>query len=87
MSTRRYFIMGLGSFASGIVSVHADELCTAFNKGAQADITSGQAIARLKAGNERFVAGHPIHCNPQYQVKATAGGQAPFAAVLDSGSL
>jgi len=82
MSTRRYFLMGLGSFATGIVSVRADELCAAFTKDAQADITSEQAIVRLKAGNERFVAGHPIHCNPQMQVKATAGGQAPFAAVL-----
>jgi carbonic anhydrase len=25
---------------------------------------------------------HSVHCNPQPQVKATAGGQAPFAAVL-----
>lgn len=82
MSTRRFFLIGLGSFAGGILSVHADELCAAFNKDAQADITSEQAIERLKAGNARFVAGHPVHCNPQPQVKATAGGQAPFAAVL-----
>jgi len=40
------------------------------------------ALERLKAGNARFVAGNPVHCNPQSQVKATAGGQAPFAAVL-----
>jgi carbonic anhydrase len=82
MSTRRCFLIGLGSFAGGILSVHADDLCTAFNKDAQAGITSEQALERLKAGNARFLAGHPVHCNPQSQVKATAGGQAPFAAVL-----
>ncbi|HUA24953.1 MAG TPA: carbonic anhydrase family protein [Steroidobacteraceae bacterium] len=82
MRTRRYFLMGLGSFAGATLSVRADDLCAAFTKDAQAGITSEQALERLKAGNARFVAGHPIHCNPQLQVKATAGGQAPFAAVL-----
>jgi len=82
MSTRRCFLIGLGSFAGGILSVRADDLCAAFSKDAQAQTTAGQALERLKAGNARFVAGHPVHCNPQAQVKATAGGQAPFAAVL-----
>src|SRR6202789_190267 len=82
MSTRRYFLIGLGSIAGGVLSVRADDLCAAFNKEAQAEIASEQALERLKAGNARFVAGHPVHCNPQSQVKATAGGQAPFAAVL-----
>jgi carbonic anhydrase len=82
MSTRRHFLVGLGSIAGGILSVRADDLCAAFDKDAQAAITSEQALERLKAGNARFVAGHPVHCNPQSQVKATAGGQAPFAAVL-----
>jgi carbonic anhydrase len=82
MSTRRNFLVSLGSFAGGILSVRADDLCTAFNKHAQAEITSNQALERLKAGNARFVAGNPVHCNPQSQVMATAGGQAPFAAVL-----
>lgn len=82
MSTRRNFLVSLGSFAGGILSVRADDLCTAFNKDAQAEITSNQALERLKAGNARFVAGNPVHCNPQSQVMATAGGQAPFAAVL-----
>ena len=82
MSTRRWFLVGLGSFAGGILSARADDLCAAFGKAAQAEVTSDQALERLKAGNARFVAGHPVHCNPQSLVKATAGGQAPFAAVL-----
>src|SRR5271168_3948594 len=82
MSTRRRFLVGLGSFAGGILSGHADDLCAAFTKDAQAEISADQALERLNAGNARFVAGNPVHCNPQSQVKATAGGQAPFAAVL-----
>src|ERR1700691_1498827 len=82
MNPRRCFLIGLGSFSGGIVSVRAINLSTAFNKDAQTEITTEQALERLKAGNARFVAGHPVHCNPQSQVKATAGGQAPFAAVL-----
>jgi carbonic anhydrase len=82
MSTRRYFLVGLGSFAGGIMSVRADDFCAAFNKDAQAEITSSLALERLKAGNARFVAGNPVHCNLRAQVKATAAGQAPFAAVL-----
>jgi carbonic anhydrase len=74
--------MGLGCFAGGIFSVRADDLCAAFNKDAQAEITGELALERLKVGNARFVAGHPVHCNPQSQVKSTASGQAPFAAVL-----
>jgi carbonic anhydrase len=64
------------------LSARAEDLCAAFNKDSQAEITSEQALARLKAGNARFVAGHPVHCNLLAQVKATAAGQAPFAAVL-----
>ncbi|MGD0493130.1 MAG: carbonic anhydrase family protein [Steroidobacteraceae bacterium] len=82
MSTRRRFLIGLGSLAGGILSARAEDLCAAFNKDSQAEITSEQALARLKAGNARFVAGHPVHCNLLAQVKATAAGQAPFAAVL-----
>jgi carbonic anhydrase len=74
--------MGLGCFAGGIFSVRAGDLCAAFNKDAQAEITGELALERLKVGNARFVAGHLVHCNPQSQVKATASGQAPFAAVL-----
>lgn len=36
----------------------------------------------LKEGNQRFVSGTSIHCDLMAQVKATAAGQAPFAAVV-----
>jgi hypothetical protein len=60
MSTRRYFLMGLGSFASGVVSVRADELCAAFTKDAQAEITSEQALENIRpAVSEVTDAGGP----------------------------
>lgn len=48
----------------------------------QAGTTTDQAIEMLKAGNARFVAGKPVHRDLHAQVKQTATGQFPFAAVL-----
>jgi carbonic anhydrase len=45
-------------------------------------MTPEQALAELKAGNARFVAGHPLKRNLAADVKATASGQYPFAVVL-----
>src|SRR5579859_6990767 len=49
---------------------------------AQVAMTPAQALAELKAGNARFVAGHPLKRNLPADVKATASGQYPFAVVL-----
>jgi carbonic anhydrase len=64
------------------MTARADDLCAVFTKESQGAISSAQALERLKAGNARFVAGHPIHCDARAQVNLTAAGQAPFAAVL-----
>src|SRR5436190_21708684 len=48
----------------------------------QAAMTPDQAIARLREGNARFVANKPMKRNETANVRATAGGQYPFAAVL-----
>jgi carbonic anhydrase len=48
----------------------------------QAAMTPQSALAALKAGNARFVAGHPLVRNQPADVKATASGQYPFAVVL-----
>jgi carbonic anhydrase len=40
------------------------------------------ALQRLKDGNARFLSGKTVNCDLMAQVKATAGGQAPFAAVV-----
>ena len=51
-------------------------------KAAQTAMTPAQALAELKAGNARFVSGHPLHRDMQADVKATAAGQYPYAVVL-----
>ena len=51
-------------------------------KESQAAMTPAQALAELKEGNARFVAGKPLHRDFPAQVVATAGGQYPFAVVL-----
>ena len=51
-------------------------------KDSQAAMTPAAALAELKAGNARFVAGHPLHRDMPADVKATASGQYPFAVVL-----
>jgi carbonic anhydrase len=45
-------------------------------------VSLDDAIRVLKEGNERFVAGKSINCNLLAQVRATAHGQAPFAAIV-----
>jgi carbonic anhydrase len=51
-------------------------------KETQAAMTPESALAELKAGNARFVSGHPLARNYPADVKATASGQYPFAVVL-----
>ena len=82
MTTRRNLLMAMGALGAGAATARAETLCAAYTKAMQSDTTATQALDRLKEGNARFVAGHPIHCDPRTQVKSTAAGQAPFAAVL-----
>ena len=51
-------------------------------KESQTTMTPQQALAQLRDGNARFVAGQPLIRNLPAQVKATAAGQYPFAVVL-----
>ncbi|HEY1922192.1 MAG TPA: carbonic anhydrase family protein [Tepidisphaeraceae bacterium] len=52
------------------------------DKTEQSAITPDAALARLKEGNVRFVGGESLRRDYPAQVKATAAGQYPFAAVL-----
>lgn len=54
----------------------------AMTKAVQAGITPDSAIAILKAGNGRFVAGKPLARNVRQLVTQTALGQFPFASIL-----
>jgi carbonic anhydrase len=51
-------------------------------KESQAATTPQAALAELKAGNARFVAGRPLNRNLREDVKVTASGQYPIAVVL-----
>jgi carbonic anhydrase len=51
-------------------------------KESQSAMTPQQALAELREGNARFVAGTPRARNFPAQVKAAAAGQYPFAVVL-----
>jgi len=49
---------------------------------AQAAMSPQDALAKLRAGNARFVAGQSRARNLPAEVRATAGGQYPFAVIL-----
>jgi len=57
-------------------------VCTAFDKARQDAVSPDQALQMLQEGNTRFVNGRSVNCDLLAQVKATADGQAPFAAVV-----
>ena len=82
MTTRRHFLTLSGLFVAGTALAQTDDLCAVVTKETQAATTADQALLRLKAGNERFRTGRSLHCDLMAQIKATAQGQAPFAAVL-----
>jgi carbonic anhydrase len=68
---------------AGVSAAHAQSSeCAVFTPARQKEVSPDDAIARLKAGNERFVAGKTVNCNLMQQVKETANGQAPFAVVV-----
>jgi carbonic anhydrase len=88
-------LVGALSFASGCQSSSNNACCTMPattsvasivasppTKESQAAMTPPQALAELKTGNARFVAGHPLARNFPADVKATASGQYPLAVVL-----
>jgi len=56
--------------------------CTVYTHQMQAALSPDDAINLLKAGNERFIAGKSVNCDLMAQVKASASGQAPFAAIV-----
>ena len=84
MISRRLFCGCLaGATALATSAVHAQSLeCAVFTPDRQKQVSPNDAIARLKAGNERFAAGKSVNCDLMAQVKQTAGGQAPYAAIV-----
>lgn len=60
----------------------ASESCAVPTRDVQAALSPDDALAQLKAGNERFVSGQMLNCNLLTQVHATAKGQFPSAVVV-----
>ncbi len=58
------------------------ELVPAQDAASQAAVTPDSALTLLTDGNARFVAGTPARRDYSDQIRATAGGQYPFAVVL-----
>ncbi len=84
MITRRLFcgcLAGGLSFAATAVHAQSPE-CAVITPARQKAISPDEAIAQLKAGNERFAAGKSVNCDLLAQVKATAAKQSPFAAIV-----
>jgi carbonic anhydrase len=86
MLTRRLFcgclpFAGAAMFAATQAHAQAAD-CAVFTPARQEGVSPDEAVALLKAGNERFVTGKTVNCDLMTQVKETANGQAPFAAIL-----
>lgn len=86
MHSRRWFCSCIATtIAAGFAATRAvaePAACTVFTRATQSAVDPDAAIERLKEGNARFVSGEMIHCDLRAQVRATATGQAPFAAVV-----
>jgi len=85
MTTRRQFISALPLLAgAGLVgdAFAAPSECAVFTPERQKATTPDDALRLLQEGNARFVAGKTINCDLTAQVRETAAGQAPFAAVV-----
>lgn len=83
MISRRLFcgcLAAAGAFAA--TAADAQTECAVFTANRQKQTTPDEALARLRQGNERLLAGKSIHCDLLAQIKDTAAGQAPFAAIL-----
>ncbi len=84
MLSRRLFCGCLtGGLAFAATAAHAQSPeCAVFTPDRQESKTPDEAIARLKAGNDRFTAGKSINCDLMAQVRQTAKDQSPYAAIV-----
>ena len=84
MRTRRSFLRGASLIAAACATraMAAPPECAVFTPARQKATSPDDALRLLREGNERFVAGRTIHCDLREQLRETAGGQAPFAAIV-----
>jgi carbonic anhydrase len=84
MLSRRHFCCS-GAVAGSLLALDrafAADQCTALTPERQTAISPDDALAKLKAGNERFTSQNMRNCDLIKQVRATAGGQFPSAVVI-----
>lgn len=81
---RRRWVQAFAAVTAGTLAAPAlaRNECAVFTRQTQEQVTPDAALKRLQEGNARFVAGETIHCDLRQQVRETATGQAPFAAVV-----
>lgn len=82
MYSRRTFFASAAAVSVAATSANAQDACSVFTSVRQKATTPAQAIELLKAGNERFISGKLINCDPMAQVRSTASGQSPFAVIV-----
>ena len=71
----------LSSTAGAQTPLTASE-CAVFTRERQRGTSPDAALRMLVEGNERFVSGRTVNCDLRMQVRETAAGQAPFAAIV-----
>lgn len=81
--TRRAFVGTTAALTmAGAAAARAQDACSVVTADRQKATTPDAALQALKDGNARFVAGRTINCDLRAQVKATATGQYPIAAIV-----
>jgi len=70
------------SLALSTMRAHAAQSAVTQTKQTQSATTPQKALRLLKEGNTRFVQGNMLNRDLMQQVKATAGGQFPFATIV-----
>ena len=84
MLSRRHFCCS-GLIAGSLLTLDrafAADQCEVLTRERQAALNPDEALAKLKAGNERFVSRDVRNCDLIEQVHATSAGQFPSAVVL-----
>ena len=83
MYTRRAFVGTTAALTvATATAARAQDSCAVVTADRQKATTPEAALQALKDGNARFVAGSTINCDLRAQVKATASGQYPIAAIV-----
>jgi carbonic anhydrase len=84
MLSRRHFCCS-GVIAGSLLSFNrafAADQCAALTPERQAALNPDDALAKLKAGNERFVSRNMRNCDLLDQVRATSAGQFPSVVIV-----